>query len=242
MRANGLALGLCLAVGMVVSAWLIGNTIRQVKMSNDTITVKGYAEAGVTADTGVWRGKIVARGVSLEDAYRELELGVQRFLEFSAEQGVDVPLIELDPASSYANHPVINGQLQTGQIESYTLERQFRYSSDNVLRIAEISRASADLLRRGVDLQTWPPEFFVSAIDDVKLDLLAQATANAMARAERLAKSSGVKVGRLRSARQGVFQITPPNSTAVEDYGMYDTQTIDKTAKAVVTATYAIEP
>lgn len=242
MRANGLALGLCLAIGMVVSAWLVGNTIRHVKMSNDTITVKGYAEMGVTADTGLWRGKLVARGVTLEDAYRELELGVQRFLEFSGEQGIDVSLIELDPANSYVNHPVINGQVQTGQIESYTLERQFRYSSDNVVRIAEISRASADLLRRGVDLQTWPPEFYVSAIDDVKLELLSQATSNALQRAERLARSSGVEVGRLRSARQGVFQITPINSTSVSDYGMYDTQTIDKTAKAVVTATYAINP
>lgn len=242
MRNNGLALGLCLAVGMVLSAWLVGDTIRQVKLSNDTITVKGYAEVGVTADTGVWRGKIVARGLTLEDAYRELELGVQRFLEFSGEQGLDVSMIVLDPANSYVNHPVINGQTQTGRIESYTIERQFRYSSDNVVRIAEISRASADLLRRGVDLQTWPPEFYVSAIDDVKLELLAQATRNAKERAQRLANSSGVSVGRLRSARQGVFQITPPNSTSVSDYGMYDTQTIDKTAKAVVTATYAIQP
>ena len=242
MQANGFALGICLAVGMVVSAWLVGNTIVQVKMSNDTITVKGYAEVGVTADTAVWRGKLVARGATLEDAYRELELGVARFLEFATEQGVDTSLVELQPASSFINHPVIEGQLQTGQIESYTLERQFRYSSSEVARIGEIARASAELLRRGVDVQTWPPEYYVSAIDDVKLDLLAQATANAMSRAERLARSSGVEVGRLRSARQGVFQITPPNSTAVSDYGMYDTQTIDKTAKAVVTATYAIRP
>lgn len=242
MSNNGLALGISLAIGMVISAWLVGHTIREVKLSNDTITVKGYAEVGVTADTGVWRGKLVARGLTLEDAYRELELGVQRFLEFGGEQGIDVSLIEMQPANSYVNHPVINGHVQTGQIESYTLERQFAYSSSEVARIAEIARASADLLRRGVDIQSWAPEFYVSAIDDVKLELLAKATSNARDRAERLASSSGVDVGRLRSARQGVFQITPPNSTDVSDYGMYDTRTIDKTAKAVVTATYSIEP
>ncbi len=242
MSNNGLTLGISLAVGMVISAWLIGGTIRDVKLANDTLTVKGYAEVGITADTGVWRGKITARGITLEDAYRELELGVQRFLEFSGEQGIDVTRIVLNPASSYVNHPVINGQMNTGMIESYTLERQFSYSSDNVIRIAEISRASTELMRRGVDLQTWPPEFFVSAMDDVKLELLAQATRDAMERARRLAESSGVEVGSLRSARQGVFQITATNSTEVSDYGMYDTQTIDKTAKAVVTATFAISP
>lgn len=242
MRSNGLALGLSLAVGMVVSAWLLGGTIRELKLADDTITVKGYAEVGVTADTGVWRGKLVARGLTLEDAYRELELGVQRFLEFAGEQGLDVTLIEVQPANSFVNHPVINGQMQTGQIESYTLERHFSYTSSEVVRIGEIARASADLLRRGVDIQTWQPEYYVSAIEEVKLDLLAQATSNARERAARLAESSGVKVGRLRSARQGVFQITPPNSIDVSDYGMYDTQTIDKSAKAVVTATYAIRP
>lgn len=242
MNNNGLTLGISLAVGMVISAWLVGGTIRDVKLASDTITVKGYAEVGVTADTAVWRGKLVARGLTLEDSYRELELGVQRFLEFAGEQGVDVSLIELKPASSYVNHPIINGQVQTGQIESYTLERQFTYTSPDVGRLGEIARASADLLRRGVDFQSWAPEYYVSAIDDVKLELLAKATSNARERAERLAESSGVDVGRLRSARQGVFQITPPNSTDVSNYGTYDTQTIDKTAKAVVTVTYAIKP
>mgnify|MGYP000524836900 CR=1 FL=1 len=240
MRAHGLALGLCLAIAMVISAWMVANTIRYVKLSNDTITVKGYAEVGVTADTGVWRGKLVARGLNLEDAYRELELAVQRFLEFASSQGIEATLIELEPANSYINHPVVDGHTLTGQVESYTLERRFSYTSSDVARIGEIARASVDLLRLGVDMQSWSPEYYVSAIDDVKLELLSKATANAMERAERLAESSGVKVGRLRSASQGVFQITPPNSTDVSDYGMYDTRTIDKTAKAVVTATYAI--
>jgi hypothetical protein len=56
-----------------------------------------------------------------------------------------------------------------------------------------------------------------------------------------LAENSGSRVGRLRSASQGVFQITPRFSTEIEDYGMSDTTTVDKTAKAVVTMEFSIE-
>ena len=58
--------------------------------------------------------------------------------------------------------------------------------------------------------------------------------------AEQLAVNSGGKVGALRAAAQGVFQITPLYSTDVDDWGRYDTTTIDKAVKAVVTIHYSI--
>jgi len=42
------------------------------------------------------------------------------------------------------------------------------------------------------------------------------------------------------SATQGVFQITAPNSTEVSDYGSYDTSTIEKTVKAVVSCEFSV--
>jgi hypothetical protein len=39
----------------------------------------------------------------------------------------------------------------------------------------------------------------------------------------------------------GVFQVTAPNSTEVEDYGVYDTSTRTKDVTAVVNVTLAID-
>jgi hypothetical protein len=39
----------------------------------------------------------------------------------------------------------------------------------------------------------------------------------------------------------GVFQVTTPNSTRVEDYGVYDTSTLEKDATAVVNVTFALK-
>ncbi len=59
-------------------------------------------------------------------------------------------------------------------------------------------------------------------------------------RASSLAENSGSKVGALKYASQGVFQITPLYSTDVSGYGRYDTSTIEKSVKAVVTIEYSI--
>jgi hypothetical protein len=70
--------------------------------------------------------------------------------------------------------------------------------------------------------------------------MLAEATKNAKDRAERIAESSGSKVGSMRSADMGVFQVMAVNSTEVSDYGAYDTTSIDKNVMAVVRASFSL--
>ncbi|MEP6847365.1 MAG: SIMPL domain-containing protein, partial [Acidobacteriota bacterium] len=47
-------------------------------------------------------------------------------------------------------------------------------------------------------------------------------------------------IGSVRSAKMGVLQITPADSTEVSDSGMYDTSTIDKDMTAVVNISFAV--
>ena len=55
-----------------------------------------------------------------------------------------------------------------------------------------------------------------------------------------MAVSTGSRVGSIRSARMGVFQITPVNSYDVSDWGMNDTTSLEKKANAVVKVDFAI--
>ncbi len=71
--------------------------------------------------------------------------------------------------------------------------------------------------------------------------MLAKATENAKQRAASMVQSTGNKIGSIRSARMGVFQITPVTSTDVSDWGENDTSSLDKKVMAVVGATFAIE-
>jgi hypothetical protein len=55
-----------------------------------------------------------------------------------------------------------------------------------------------------------------------------------------LVEASGAHLGKLRGVDVGVFQVTSPNSTAVSDYGVYDTTTPQKEVTAVVNVTFAL--
>ncbi|MEY3022054.1 MAG: hypothetical protein RIS86_1252, partial [Planctomycetota bacterium] len=92
-----------------------------------------------------------------------------------------------------------------------------------------------------IEIDSGSPSFTVSTIEEEKLALLERATANAHERAKTIARGSGGRPGRLVSASQGVFQIVAVGSTDSSDWGRYDTGTIGKTARCVVTLEYAID-
>jgi uncharacterized protein len=89
-------------------------------------------------------------------------------------------------------------------------------------------------------LDSQPPQYLFTKLDDLKVDMIGEATKNAVERGRKIAQSTGRDVGVLRSAQVGVFQITPKNSTEVSDYGLYDTTAIEKKVTAVVNANFSI--
>ncbi len=56
------------------------------------------------------------------------------------------------------------------------------------------------------------PDYYYTKLDDVKLSLIEKASADARVRAEKIAVNAGAKIGRVASARMGVFQITGANT------------------------------
>ena len=71
--------------------------------------------------------------------------------------------------------------------------------------------------------------------------MLAEATKDARRRAEQIAGQGGRRVDHLRSARMGVFKITPLHSLQTSWEGLNDTSSLEKTVSAVVTATFAMK-
>lgn len=92
-----------------------------------------------------------------------------------------------------------------------------------------------------INVNITAPSYLYSKLEDLKLDLLARATANAKERAKTLANAGGASLGNIMSASQGVFQITQPLSTETASYGMYDTSTVEKDVRCVVNVKFLVE-
>ena len=73
------------------------------------------------------------------------------------------------------------------------------------------------------------------------MKLLEDATKDAKARAQAMLKATNNDVGKIRSVKMGVFQITRSDSNDVSDWGINDTTTIDKKVNAVANVVFSIK-
>ncbi len=230
-----------LAAGMVASAALLSKFFVRVKQEQ-AISVKGYAEQPVKADAGKFTVTVGARGPTQREAVDTLKKRRDRVLEALRARGfTDADIRMLAPDQRKVLRKDAQGK-DTNEIEYFDLYQSLTVTSDAVDRIYEATLDLPNLMSEDIDLTVSAPEFLITNMESLKRDLLARATEDGYQRALVMAQNSGGRVGELVSAQQGVFQITTPLSTETSSWGMYDTSTIEKTAKVVVTLDYAILP
>ena len=91
------------------------------------------------------------------------------------------------------------------------------------------------LVSRGIDLTNNAPNYYFTGLNDIKPEMVREATTNARIAAGEFASNAGVGVGGIRDARQGNFVIRDAGS----DYG--NTTRIEKDVRVVTTITFYLE-
>jgi hypothetical protein len=229
------------SLALVLAAWLLADAHRDTRRQGERITVKGTAERAVKSDQAVWRGVVSGEGQNRKAAFQQLEQARDQVDEWLASQGVSQDEVEWSTARANSRNKRDQFGNWTDEVASWSIEQSLALSGEDVERIAAIAEASSVLLAQGVSWTGWQPEFYISGLETLKLELIEEATANARDRAAAFVRGGKGQLGGIRSARQGVFQITAPLSTDMEGYGVYSTQTIDKLLKAVVTVEFGLD-
>ncbi len=234
-------LGATLALGVVLGSQSLGKAIATMKRGQSPIQVKGLAEMNVVADRATWTGTVASRAKTLAEAFTMLEAGTGSLRTLIVAQGFtpgEFAACEVDTS-------IIYGKTEKGEstnvIESYLLKQRTVVWSSRVAAVHELAFRATDLIKSGVEVDSGSASYSCSGLEAVKMDLLEKATANGYQRAQLLARGSKSGVGSLLSASQGVFQIVPQGSTDVSDYGFSDTTAINKTVKAIVSLSFAID-
>lgn len=111
----------------------------------------------------------------------------------------------------------------------------------DIALVRSLSEGVSALAGKGIPVNSNPPQYFYSKLGDLKLELLSLAAQDARTRAKLLVSGGGAKLGKVLSASQGVFQITPPLSSETSDYGVYNTSSPEKLVTCVVTVQFAAE-
>jgi hypothetical protein len=234
----GMLAGLFLAVGLVLSSMLATTTWLKVKNSQ-FITVKGSVQKNLEADLAIWSGGFQAEAESLLDAQHKIQANrvlVEKFLRDAGLTNFSFAPIGIEELK--ATKKSTDGYVLR-RTDAYRLSQSVSVQSPDVDRLDKLD--STPLVEQGVIFTVAPPQFIYTKSGEAKIEMLAEATKDARARAEQIAVQGGRVIDRLHDADQGIFQITPLHSVATSWGGENDTSSRHKTITAVVTATFLLK-
>ena len=133
-------------------------------------------------------------------------------------------------------------QILGQEFSGYNLTQTVRIESGEVDKIAAISRQATELIQQGIEFTSSAPLYYYTKLTDIKMDLLARASADGKKRAEIIAENAGNSLGKLKKATLGVFQITGKNTD--EDYsygGTFNTSSRNKTGSITIRMEFAVD-
>lgn len=231
-----------LAIGLLLGALALAGPLRDFVQAHHAITVKGYSERHIDSDFALWSATVTTRGKMVNAAADQMEKDTRTVTDFLIAQGVPKEKIEISDLTTMAlSKSNDGGESGIDELDGYKLERHFQVTSDNVESISKLTSVAPALLRNGVEISFNPTEYYCTKLADLKVLLLGDAVQDAARRANEIAGKSNRKIGSLRSANQGVFQITAIYQTETSAEGSLDTRSREKSIKAVVTAEFELD-
>jgi uncharacterized protein len=231
----------CLALGIGLAGYLIGDGVKELALAKQSVTVKGYADEQITSDFGVWSATLTVRGPKLADTGKSLQNQMAAVTKFLEDQGVPAAQITLQQVSSYPLMRMTESGNTTSLIDSFVVTQHVSVESSDIALLKSLTQRSPDLLNLGYEINLEATQYFRRELGDLKIQLLGRAIEDAQSRAAEMASRTGRSVGRLRSTTQGVFQVTAASSTEISPTGELDTSSVEKKIRAVVTAEFELK-
>lgn len=235
----GLAAACVLAVAIALGGWFVGHGFLEGRKSDRYVNVKGLSERDVEADLAVWPLRFVATGNDLTEVQRKITADAARVREFLAASGF-AP--EEFAGESLQVIDRLAQQHQQGTSESrFIIAQTITLRTGAVEPVAELPGRLGELVAAGLVMSEenqWNagPTFVFTGLNALKPEMIAEATAKAREGAEQFAADSGSRVGGIRRANQGVFQILPRD----EVDGAQEAKQLHKTVRVVSTLEYLL--
>jgi len=229
-----------LAAGIAACGWFIGNGFVQGRSADRFVTVKGVSEREVKADLAFWPLRFVSTDDDLNRARALIKQSHGRVLDFLASHGIE-------PSAAEVQKIEVTDRLadpyRTGPIQSrYIVAQTVMVRTKDIQAIIKASQAVGELIDAGVVLSSEHgpssgPTFLFTGLNELKPDMIAEATSNARRAAVQFAKDSGSRIGAIRRANQGVFVILPRDRAP----GINEESQRDKTVRVVSTVDYFLK-
>lgn len=238
LRKYPLFSSVVIGIAVVVSAVLLAGSIKTIGGNKNTITTTGSARERVSSDTAKLNADITRRvfEADLKSGYARIASDVAKVKTHLKSLGI-------------ADNEITVGSVYAGEVwnenrsspRQYDLRQTITIQSADLIKVKSIADSVGVLVNQDVMFQPYAVEYYYSKLPEMRVKLLGNAVTDAKSRANAIAETVGDRIGSIRSASSSSVQVVAPNSVNVEDYGSYDTSTIEKDVVVTVRATFGIE-
>jgi len=224
---------LLLAIGLSVAGYFISETLYKSRVALNTADVKGLAERRVEADLAYWSIQYTVSGDNQSDIpklYKESESDQKKIIDLLKNSGFTQE--EIKPGViDYVKKEFRDDNQKLVEVK-HSLIGEIEVETSKVQLVSEGRAKLNTLIAQGLNVKNNAPSYHFTKLNEIKPAMLKEATKNARLAANEFATNAGVKVGGIRSARQGGFEIKDIG----EQYG--DTRKIEKDVRVVTTVTF----
>ncbi|MYM63828.1 SIMPL domain-containing protein [Pseudomaricurvus sp. HS19] len=208
---SAFVLGLFIFLGLAALGYLLGNAAVNYRQFERTVTVKGLAERELPADIVIWPLQFSVASNDLTALYDDIEQNTRKIRDFLIQSGIGAeeisfaaPVITDKSAQQYGD---------SGRAEfRYTALQTVTVYSANIAAVRSVMSSLSQLGKQGIALtgndygsQT---EYLFTHLNDIKPEMIEEATRNARVVAEKFASDSQSQLGKIKRASQGQFSIS----------------------------------
>ncbi len=200
---------LSIGIGLIVSGVAIGHGITNLKRYEQSVSVRGLDERSVKSTESSWNLSFAVLGNSFEEVQSKVnanQKAIEKFLlakGFAANE-IEKGFIQVTDNASYG--------WKKDQGMRFQASASVTLSTNKVDMVEKAKDETKELFDQGILLRDSRVKYYFTDLNSVKPEMLKNAAASAREAADAFARDAGVKLGNIRSATQGLFSISAPNS------------------------------
>lgn len=211
-KFSAFILGFFIFLGLAALGYFVATAAIDFKQYDRSVTVKGLSEREYKADIVIWPIEFTLADNDLEQIYRTIDshtFKIKSFLEVnniaSDEISFSSPSITDKTAQQYGG-----GQAPRYR---YSAIQTVTVYSKNIDAVRAIMSKLSELGKQGIVFSgggyQYQTEYIFTRLNEVKPEMIEEATRKAREVAEKFASDSESKLGKIKKASQGQFSIYP---------------------------------
>ncbi len=200
---------LSVSVSVIASAVILSVGLSNIARADKTVSVRGLAEREVDADLAVWPLTFSLGSNDLSELQKDILAKTEIVKNYLAEYELSGDDFTVQSPSITDNS--MNPYMDKNQVRyTYIAKTVVLVRSSKVEQVKKAQGDSLKLMSDGIAVSKdykSKISFEFTKLNDIKPQMIAEATKNARTAAEQFARDSGSKVGKIKRASQGLFSI-----------------------------------